>query len=163
MYKVLIVSDTHGRNNNFYLTLQQEKDIDLIVHCGDVEATEDVLQSIAECPIKFVSGNNDFFSNLPRDLEFELGKYKVWVTHGHQYLVSMGYQNIKEEAIDRGADIVMFGHSHKPLAIEEDGLFLFNPGSLSYPRQEGRHPSYITLYLYDDGHISYKINYLEEY
>lgn len=162
-YKVLVVSDTHGKNNNFYQVLQDEDELDLIIHCGDVEGTEDILETIADCPIKFVSGNNDFFSDLPKDLEFTIKGHKIWVNHGHQYLVSMGYENIKDEARDRGAEIVMYGHSHKPVAEFEDGMYIFNPGSLSYPRQEGRHPSYLTVYFYDDGHISYKINYLAGY
>lgn len=162
-YKVIVVSDTHGRNNNYYQVLQDESDADLVIHCGDVEGTEDVLEAVSECPIKMVSGNNDFFSDLPKEQEFEIKGHKIWVTHGHQYLVSMGYENIIDEARDRGVDIVMYGHTHKPVATEEDGIYIFNPGSLSYPRQEGRLPSYLAIYFYNDGHISYKINYLSKY
>ncbi len=88
-------------------------------------------------------GNNDFFSELPREEEFDIGKYHAFITHGHYYYVSMGCETIIEEGRSRGADIVMFGHTHRPF-FEKDGLTL-NPGSLSYPRQEGRKGSYMIM------------------
>ena len=39
-------------------------------------------------------------------------------------------------------DIVMFGHTHKPYFEQKDGITVLNPGSLAYPRQEGRKGSY---------------------
>ena len=58
------------------------------------------------------------------------------ITHGHMYGVSMGYQRIREEGIERGVDAVMFGHTHRPMLEEDEDLILLNPGSLSYPRQK---------------------------
>ena len=72
----------------------------------------------------------------------------------------MDLENIKAEGAARGADIVIFGHTHRPVARHEDGIYLFNPGSLSYPRQEGRRPSYLLLYTYEDGSLRYEIKYL---
>ena len=37
------------------------------------------------------------------------------ITHGHYYYVSAGLEDIKKEARGRGMDIVMFGHTHRPL------------------------------------------------
>ena len=61
-----------------------------------------------------VAGNNDFFTRLKKEEEFYIGNFKVWLTHGHNYYVSMGTEFIREEARSRGADIVMFGHTHRP-------------------------------------------------
>ena len=107
-----------------------------------------------------MAGNNDFFSDLNRELEFELGTHMCFLTHGHRYLVSMDLENIRSEAVSRGADVVFFGHTHKPVAKVVGGVYLFNPGSLSYPRQEGRRPSYLVLTLEDSGEIGYEIKYL---
>ncbi len=142
--KVLIVSDTHRKNENYFKALERVKP-DLVIHCGDAEGGEYVLSNAAACPVQIVLGNNDFFSYLPRELELELGSFKVWVTHGHNYYVSMGSEVIKREARVRGFDIVMYGHTHKPVVDRRDGVIAVNPGSLSYPRQEGRRPSYIVM------------------
>ncbi len=142
--KVLIVSDTHRKNENYFKALERVKP-DLVIHCGDAEGGEYVLSNAAACPVQIVLGNNDFFSYLPRELELELGSFKVWVTHGHNYYVSMGSEVIKREARARGFDIVMYGHTHKPVVDRRDGVIAVNPGSLSYPRQEGRRPTYIVM------------------
>ena len=160
MSKILVVSDTHGHDDNFYKVLDLEEPLDGIIHCGDFEGSEGRFALAANCPVYFVAGNNDFFSDLSRELEFPLEGHQAFVTHGHQYLVSLGLDNIRAEACARGADLVFFGHSHKPVAKEIDGIYLFNPGSLSYPRQEGRRPSYLILGLSPDGEVYYEVNYL---
>lgn len=143
--RVLVVSDTHRRNDNYFKVLEKEKNLDLIIHCGDSEGSEYALSESADCPVQLVTGNNDFFSSLPRELEIEIEGYKVWVTHGHNYYVNMGDEFIKEEARARGADIVMYGHTHRPVINESKGVIAINPGSLTYPRQEGRKPTYIIM------------------
>lgn len=160
MKKYLVVSDTHGKDENFYDVLDIEEPVDGIIHCGDFEGSEGKFALAANCPVFFVSGNNDFFSSLNREIDFELDGHTFFVTHGHHFLVSMDLENIKSEGIARGADIIIFGHTHKPVAKQVDGVYLFNPGSLSYPRQEGKKPSYLLLYTHEDGTISYEIKYL---
>ena len=59
----------------------------------------------------------------------------------------------------RGVDIVMFGHTHRPY-LEQGKVTVLNPGSLSYPRQEGRRPSYILMELDAKGQTHYHINYI---
>lgn len=158
--KILIVSDTHRKNDNYFTLLERQKPLDMVIHCGDAEGSEYALSQAAECPVQIVLGNNDFFSNLPRELEFEIGQYHVWVTHGHSYYVSVGCERIKQEARERGVDIVMFGHTHRPYLDEEEDLITLNPGSLSYPRQDGRRPSYIIMELDEEGKADFRIEYL---
>lgn len=160
MRKYLIVSDTHGRDDNFYDVLDIEEPLNGIIHCGDFEGSEGKYALAANCPVYFVAGNNDFFSSLSRELEFELEGHTFFVTHGHNYMVSMDLEYIRSEGIARGADIICFGHTHKPVAKNVDGVYVFNPGSLSYPRQEGRRPSYIVLSVNDDHELEYEIKYL---
>ena len=160
MHKYLVVSDTHGRDDNFYKALDLEEPVDGVIHCGDIEGSEGKFALACECPVYFVSGNNDFFSDLQRELEFELDGHHCFLTHGHNYLVSMDLDYIYNEAVAREAEFVFFGHTHKPVAKCVDGTYLFNPGSLSYPRQEGRNPSYLVLFLEDDGSVKYEIKYL---
>ena len=158
--KVLIVSDTHRHNENYLKVLQKVAPVDMVVHCGDIEGSEYLIAESAGCPVQMVMGNNDFFSDLPREKEFYIGKYKVWLTHGHNYYVSMSNEYLKNEAHERGVDIVMYGHSHRP-QIERDGdIIAINPGSLTYPRQEGRKPSFIIMDIDRSGEAHFTINYL---
>lgn len=156
----MIVSDTHRNESNYYAALEKETPIDLLIHCGDAEGREAVITQAAACPTEIILGNNDFFSNLPREKEIELNQYHIWITHGHQYNVSMGNELLKEEARSRGTDIVLYGHTHKPVIEAEEGLLTMNPGSLTYPRQEGRRPSYIILELNENQEPQAEIKYL---
>lgn len=158
--RILIVSDTHRRNDNYFAVLEKMGPLDMVIHCGDVEGSEYTMSEAAGCPVVMVSGNNDFFSDLPRELEFEIEKYKVLVTHGHNYYVSMGAEVLKQEARARGIQIVMFGHTHRPFLEVEKDLVTLNPGSLSYPRQDGRKPSYAIMEIDRFGEAHFTIAYL---
>lgn len=158
--RVLIVSDTHRDNDNYFKVIEKIKDIDMVIHCGDAEGSEYAISEAAGCVTHIVMGNNDFFSDLPREIETEIGGYRVLITHGHTYCVSMGSERIKEEAILRGFDIVIYGHTHKPLVDVDDEIIALNPGSLSYPRQDGRRPSYIIMEIDRMGEAHFTVNYL---
>ena len=149
--KILIVSDTHGKHENLNAVLQKERPIDRMIHLGDAEGYEEYIAGLAECPLDIVAGNNDFFSQLPQEKEIRLGNYKALITHGHYYRVAMGTEYIKDEAIARGMDIVMFGHTHRPLLDCGREVIVLNPGSISYPRQEGRRPTYTVMNIDGNG------------
>lgn len=161
MKKILIVSDTHRKLEYLEAALEQEKPLDLLIHLGDVEGDEDYIEAMAECPVEIVAGNNDFFSDLPGEQEIRIGKYRVLLTHGHYYYVNSGLERLKREAEVRSIDIVMFGHTHSPIIVEDENRVILNPGSISYPRQKGRRPSYIIMDLDEDGETHFSIEYLE--
>ena len=100
--KALIVSDTHGSHRNLERVIEKEQPLDLLIHLGDVEGGEDYIEAIADCPVHVVAGNNDFFSELPREEEFFVGGSHIFITHGHYYYVSMNENRLKEEAKGRG-------------------------------------------------------------
>ena len=99
--KILVVSDTHGRDENFEQAVMQETPFDMLIHCGDVEGREIFIEALTECPCHIVSGNNDFFSDLPREEIVEAGNNRIFVTHGHYYGVSMDITGVIDEAKDR--------------------------------------------------------------
>lgn len=158
--KILIVSDTHRHEENLEIVLNNEKNIDLMIHLGDVEGSEDYIRAIAGCPCYMVAGNNDYFSTLNNEIKTTIGDYNVLITHGHYYYVSLGYERIETEAVAQGMDIVMFGHTHRPIVEKKDNITLLNPGSISYPRQANGRPSYIIMTLDKDGEADYAIKYL---
>lgn len=158
--KILIVSDTHGRHGNLDEVLEREGKIDMLLHLGDVEDDEHYIEAIAECPVHMLSGNNDFFSYLPSEKEIKIGKYRVFMTHGHGHYVSINTRRLREAAKARGVDIVMFGHTHKPYIDVEGDLKVINPGSLSYPRQEGRQASYVIMEINANGNASFELKFV---
>lgn len=158
--RILIVSDTHRHEENLEIVLQREKNLDMLIHLGDSEGTEDYIRTIAGCPCYIVKGNNDYFSDLNRDIKMSIGKYKVLLTHGHHYYVSLGTETILSEGRAQNMDIVMFGHTHRPLIDIREDITVLNPGSLSYPRQEGRIPTYIMMTIDDKEEAHYEIRYV---
>ena len=158
--KVLIVSDTHGKHYNLEEILEREKPLDLLIHLGDAEGAEDYIEVIAECPVEVVAGNNDFYTRLPNESEIQIGDYKVLITHGHYYYVNGWIRHIRKAALERGIDIAMFGHTHKPFFEEDENVIILNPGSISYPRQEGRKPSYMVMNLDEEGKPHFLLCYL---
>jgi len=184
--KVLVVSDTHRKKDNYLKALRIHAPLDMVIHCGDAEGEGYALTAAAQCPVYIVLGNNDVMGNgiamgnnsvtmrnnsvtgsdtyprpLAKELELTLEKYRVWVTHGHHYNVYMGNGMLKQEAKGRGADIVMYGHTHCPVIDRStQGIIAVNPGSLTYPRQEGHRPSYIIMEIDRHGEAHFTVAYL---
>ncbi len=158
--KVLIVSDTHKSHRNLEKVLERTDDIDMLIHLGDTEGGEDYIQALVDCPAHIVGGNNDFFSELPREEEFEIQGKHIFITHGHYYYVTMNEEYLKKEAKERGADIVMYGHTHRPAYSKKDGLITLNPGSIAYPRQIGREPSYMIMEIDENGTVNVQLMYV---
>ena len=161
--KILIVSDTHRKDDNLKKVIEELKPLDMFIHLGDAEGSEVYIPEWLnqECEIQMVRGNNDFISALDREREIKIGQYRVLLTHGHYYNVSLGTETIKKEAAARNMDIVMFGHTHRPCYEVQDDIIAVNPGSLSYPRQEGRNPSYMVMELDQKGRAHFDLNYIE--
>lgn len=153
--KVLIVSDTHGRDYNLNNIIDREKPLDMLIHLGDGEGCEyNIAKWInAGCDVNMVLGNNDFFSNLDREKEIKIGRYKALLTHGHLYGVSLGVEGLLREAKARDLDIVMYGHTHKPYCEIKEGVRILNPGSLSYPRQSTGKGTYMIMYVDSEGEL----------
>lgn len=160
--KILIVSDTHGRDQYLARTIQKVSPIDLLIHLGDFAGSKDYIKSIAPCPVEMVCGNNDFFISLPKEKIISIGDYSVFLTHGHKYGVYYGTEHIKNAARDRQADIVMFGHTHVPVIDLSGDVWAVNPGSMALPRQRGGIPTYIIMDIDRMGKAHFTLNYYKE-
>lgn len=158
--KILIVSDTHGSLHNFDTVIEREKEVDMLLHLGDVEGDDDYMETVMDCPVHIVGGNNDYFSRLPSEMEIRIGSHKVFLTHGHGYHVSVDTRRLKQAARARGADIVMYGHTHRPEIDLEDDVKVINPGSLSYPRQAGRKATYVIMEIGNTGTAEFYLKYV---
>ena len=117
--KLAILSDTHGLLRPE--VAEHLKTADAILHGGDVNKPGIVDQLERYAPLYVVRGNNDkeWAEQIPHDLTVTLGGVTFYLVH-----------NKKEVPADlTGIDAVVFGHSHKYLLEERDGVLWLNPGS----------------------------------
>ena len=142
--------------------LEKESPIDAMVHLGDVEGSEDYIRILTDAPVYMVAGNNDFYTDLPGQAVIDLDGYRAFITHGHGYHVSYSPNRLVAEALHRNAQIAMYGHTHVPHLEQVEGVIVLNPGSLSYPRQAGREPSYIIMETTPDKQVHFDIRYLRK-
>lgn len=155
--KILIISDTHGFLWYLNEVLKKVGPIDMLIHCGDIQKDEEPVKIAANCPVYMVAGNNDLGTLLEKEIFLDIGKYHIMVTHGHRYSVGYGLDMLAASAKKKGADIVMFGHTHVPLIKKIDNVTLVNPGSITIPRQSGRRPSYAFMEIDRDGEAHFTV------
>ena len=161
--KVLIISDTHGVASNLDKVLRKEGMPDFLIHAGDTGNREDDIISRITCPYKMIYGNNDYREGVLKDRElFELEGHMIYLTHGHREGAYYGIEGLVGNAASLGADIVVYGHTHVP-NVEKDeelGVYAVNPGSLTYPRQQGFKDSYIIMEINDKDEPEFEVNFL---
>lgn len=157
MQRILIVSDTHGKLDGLKKMLERTGTPDRLLHLGDSQGQHEMIKTLANCPVDIVRGNCDWDTALMQDKMIEVGKYKIFMTHGHRYQVNFGTRTLEEEAKRRGADIAIFGHTHVPLISQTKDVMLLNPGSISLPRQEGFAFTYMLLEIDNEGEAHYTL------
>ena len=137
--KALIVSDTHRKDDNLERVIEEHLPLDMLIHLGDAEGSEDGFQYLVneECQVYLVRGNNDFFSDLEGEIEVELGPHRLFLTHGHYYNVSLGTESLEEEAAERGCDVAMYGHTHRPYLDQSGPVTVLNPEVCLIPGRRG--------------------------
>lgn len=117
-----LISDTHGLIRP--QALEALRDVDVIVHAGDIGKPEviDSLKTIA--PVVAIKGNNDtepWAKPFPGTKLVKAGAARLYIIH-----------NVKELTVDPAAlgfAAVISGHSHKPSVSHRDGILYVNPGS----------------------------------
>ena len=130
-----VVSDTHGsvppsrRTFEFVAEFFGSAGVDLILHAGDAGHVS-VLETLeAVAPIVTVRGNADpldLIEVLPDRVWIEAGDRTVLLLHGHHGKTAV---TAARAAAEPAIDLVVFGHSHRPLIDREGTTILFNPGS----------------------------------
>ena len=131
MKRILVFSDTHGNLSRCIETIDNIKDIDLVIHLGDTVRDAAELEKIfPDIEFKYVSGNNDFYSKVPSKLIVEFDNIRIFCCHGHQMSDIALYEYAKEN----NCSYVLTGHTHRSHIVKEDGITFMNPGSISRPR-----------------------------
>lgn len=133
--KILVASDVHGRLRDLRWVLQNET-ADALFFLGDglddLDRAIEMRPTPLPYPVYRVRGNCDIGYPDPLEGLAPFGGVLFFYTHGHLYDVKSGYERIRDYAAARGADVVLFGHTHnKALRRGLPGApALFNPGSV---------------------------------
>jgi len=143
--KILVFSDSHGKSkaisDNIRLHLNNDG-VDHVFFLGDgLRDFLSVMEEFPDIPYNFVPGNCDYGIVIPNNVKdrmslgpITVGNKKFLIMHGHMHEVKKTYQRAVDYAIDMGADILLFGHTHWAFDETLDGSFgghvrAINPGS----------------------------------
>lgn len=160
---ILVISDTHGYHTNLRAVIEREREnFDAVFHLGDVEGADDLIREMAGCPVRFVRGNCDGWCDLPGELDFTQWGHHFFLTHGHRFFVYNDPSDLAAEAAARGADVALYGHTHKPLIQMCGEVLVVNPGSISRPRQADRRASYILMHVEENKPVDCELKYLDD-
>jgi putative phosphoesterase len=142
--RIGLISDTHGQLRN--AVLDAFEGVDRILHAGDVGDVDILTALEAIAPVDAVFGNTDGFlvrERLSAHIVRRIEDRTVVVVHGDQYGAPTP---ARLHAAWPDADVVVFGHTHRP-TLERLGNTLFvNPGAAGPARFDLR-PSVAILSL----------------
>lgn len=135
-----LISDTHGLlRPEVHAALAG---VELILHAGDVGGDEILQELSLIAPVRAVAGNTDnpWTTGLANEIELELGGVTVHVSHGHE----LGSPNPGLLLRHYTADVLVFGHTHRPLVERHGTRLVVNPGAAG-PRRFDLRPSVARL------------------
>jgi uncharacterized protein len=121
--------------------------VDLILHAGDVNGPETLKALSAIAPVQGARGDHDPPGMLPLTCELTLEGRRIVVVHGNRsrwieepetflWTVSLGsyhpHGRLATALLRRHptADLIVFGHTHRPFVQRSNGVLLFNPGGV---------------------------------
>ena len=134
MTKLLVLSDSHGARGAIERILSKEQNnVDAVIFLGD--GLRDLEQTLAFFPhlrVYSVAGNCDYGALEPLDGLAAFDQTVVFYTHGHMYGVKYDLDTLADAAAARGAEVALFGHTHRRELVRGVGTAatVFNPGSL---------------------------------
>jgi len=133
--KIGVISDTHIPDKCEHIpeaVLKAFKHVDMIVHAGDMVDLGALDELKSACPkVVAVAGNMDsqtIMKKFPVKQVLEISGCKVGLMHGSGAPLNL-IKVLKTAFKNEHPDVIIFGHSHKPMNEVIDGILFFNPGS----------------------------------
>jgi len=115
-----VISDTHGLLRPE--AVEALRGVEMILHGGDIGKPEILSELEKIAPVFAVRGNNDrddWASEIPETQTIDINGASLFMIHD--------IKTMDGNADDH--DLIIFGHSHKPLVENRDGVLFLNPGS----------------------------------
>lgn len=146
MKKILLFSDSHGKNTDMIKIIEKEK-ADYVIHAGDFCTNIEFMEKNFSY---YVAGNNDYEGE--NELIFEIEKVKFVLVHGH--LLSNCFFNKEKNneifyrfLLEKKADVLLYGHSHIEFFLKYKDKYFINPGSITLPRNIGCTRTYFIFHV----------------
>jgi putative phosphoesterase len=148
-----LISDTHGLVRPEIFTALAG--VEMILHAGDVGGAGVLTEIGALAPVYAVYGNTDVpGGNLPAELDLDVEGLSIHVSHGHE----VGSPTPARLLARSNADVLVFGHTHKPLVERNGARLVVNPGAAG-PRRFNLKPSVARMAI-ANGHAEVEILWL---
>jgi len=133
--KIGVISDTHIANKNEHvprIILDVFRQMDMVFHAGDMVDLRVIDELKSACPkVIAVAGNMDqeeVRNKYTTKEIIEVMGYKIGLMHGCGSPLNL-VEVLKNAFKEDKPDIIVFGHSHKPMNEFIDNVLFFNPGS----------------------------------
>lgn len=148
--KVVVFADSHSDIDTMSIVIEAENP-DMIIHLGDhvIDGTE--LQKLYdEIPMELVKGNTDSIDKYYSEKTFLINDKLIFITHGDQYEVEQGITDVLDRGVCVGADLILFGHTHKPYLQNTEGIWIMNPGRIGPTSRKFINATYGIVLLNND-------------
>ena len=130
---ILVLSDSHGNVGNMIRAVEQVQP-DRVLHLGDCQRDLTALEGeFPALPMEGVPGNCDYGSCDQPERLIELGGVRILMLHGHTRGVKSDAMRAVWAARECGAQVLLFGHTHRPLVDNDGSLLVLNPGAAGDP------------------------------
>jgi len=157
MKRVIAVSDAHGDRENLREAFEkayQAGPIDVAVFLGDgmseFEKVRPMLMAKGTV-CHAVSGNNDWSSYEPQEIVFTAGGVRFYACHGHTRYVKYGLERLCYAAMEREAQVALYGHTHRAKVDLEYGIQMVNPGAVC--ERNRNNMAYADIRVEDNGAV----------
>lgn len=149
--KILVLSDSHGNVDNMAQAVEQEQP-QLIVHLGDCwRDGEHLRDRFPSIPMEQVPGNCDYRSFEQAERLLFIEDARILICHGHTLGVKQSLLRAGYKAEEERLDLLLFGHTHRPMVDKRGRTLFVNPGSIG----DYFHPFYAVVTVEQgkvDGH-----------
>ena len=149
--KILVLSDSHGNVENMARAVEKEQPR-LILHLGDCWSdAERLRRRFPGIPMEQVPGNCDYRSIEPAERLLFIEDKRVMICHGHTLGVKQSMLRAGYKAEEENLDLLLFGHTHRPMVDMRGKTLFINPGSIG----DYFHPFYAVVTIENgkvDGH-----------
>lgn len=144
--RFIIFSDSHGSVANMREALSRNRKarLDGMIFLGDGLQSAQLLAEEEGLELFAVAGNCDFGVDVTKKETYErlleFDGVKVLIVHGHKFMVKSTGDVVNNYARSLGADVVLYGHTHRRADSFDRGengekpLHSFNPGSIALPQ-----------------------------
>ena len=130
--KVLVLSDSHGRPGALRRAIEAENPQALLFLGDGLSDAEKMREEYPLLPIFTVPGNCDWGSLDEPERLIELDGVRILMLHGHTRGVKYNGMNAYYAAKEMGAQVLLYGHTHRPMVDYDGATYSMNPGSIRY-------------------------------